>query len=131
MARLDHVALYTRQLEVLRDFYITYFQASSNDKYINPRKGFESYFLRFKGEARLEIMRKEGVETSEAAAGEEYLGLTHLALSVGDKVQVDTITERLRAAGYTIAGEPRNTGDGYYESVVLDPDGNRVEIVAE
>jgi lactoylglutathione lyase len=25
---------------------------------------------------------------------------------------------------------PRRTGDGYYESVVLDPDGNRVEIAA-
>jgi lactoylglutathione lyase len=23
---------------------------------------------------------------------------------------------------------PRTTGDGYYEAVVLDPDGNRVEL---
>ena len=27
-----------------------------------------------------------------------------------------------------IEGEPRTTGDGYYESVVLDPEGNRIEI---
>jgi lactoylglutathione lyase len=41
---------------------------------------------------------------------------------------VDTLTERLRADGYRVVGEPRTTGDGYYESVVLDLDGNRIEI---
>lgn len=130
MARLDHAALYTSQLEVMRTFYIQYFQASSNEKYVNPRKGFESYFLIFDGEARLEIMQKGEVQPRENTAGAEYSGLTHLAFSVGTEAEVDRLTERLRADGYPIAGEPRRTGDGYYESIVLDPDGNRVEIVA-
>ena len=130
MARLDHTALYTAQLEVIRQFYCHYFYATSNEKYVNPRKGFTSYFLSFKGEARLEIMQKDGVEANKAMNGTEYLGLTHLALSLGSESDVNRLTEQLRADGYQIVGEPRWTGDGYYESVILDPDGNRVEIVA-
>jgi lactoylglutathione lyase len=30
--------------------------------------------------------------------------------------------------GYKCVSDPRRTGDGYFESVVLDPEGNRVEI---
>jgi lactoylglutathione lyase len=130
MARLDHTALYTAQLDVIRRFYMQYFNAFSNEKYINSRKAFESYFLSFEGESRLEIMQKTSVQEGYAGAMTEYLGLTHLAFSVGDENEVDQLTERLRADGYTVVGEPRRTGDGYYESVVLDPDGNRVEIVA-
>ncbi len=130
MPYLDHIALYSSQLEVIRQFYETYFGAIANEKYINPRKGFESYFLSFSGEARLEIMQKEHVADGANADGSEYLGLTHFALSVGSKEEVDRLTERLRDHNYRVVGEPRTTGDGYYESVILDPDGNRVEIVA-
>jgi len=130
MARLDHAALYTTQLEVMREFYTQYFDAISNEKYVNPRKGFTSYFLRFEGDARLEIMQKDTVAVRETKAGMEYNGLTHLALSVGSEANVNRLTERLRSSGYAIVGEPRWTGDGYYESVILDPDGNRVEIVS-
>ena len=38
--------------------------------------------------------------------------------------------ERFRMDGYTIAGETRTSGDGYYEGVIRDPDGNIIEIVA-
>jgi lactoylglutathione lyase len=57
-------------------------------------------------------------------------GLAHVAFSVGGPAAVDRLTEALRGAGHVIQGEPRRTGDGYYESVVLDPDGNVVEIAA-
>ena len=130
MARLDHLALYTTKLEVLRDFYLRYFKATSNEKYLNPRKGFASYFLSFEGESRLEIMQKDSVQDGNAGEKPEYLGFTHVAFSVGDEKEVNQLTERLRADGYSVIGEPRTTGDGYYESVILDPDGNRVEIVA-
>ena len=56
------------------------------------------------------------------------MGLTHLALAVGSEAAVDALTQRLRADGFAAIDGPRRTGDGYYESVVLDPDGNRVEI---
>ncbi|GHB61171.1 VOC family protein [Persicitalea jodogahamensis] len=130
MIRLDHVALYSSQIEVIRQFYEKYFGANANEKYINPRKGFESYFLSFAGGARLEIMQKVNVANGANPEGAEYLGLTHFALSVGSKEEVDALTDRLRAENYRVVGEPRTTGDGYYESVILDPDGNRVEIVA-
>ena len=55
-------------------------------------------------------------------------GLAHFSINVGSKTAVDNLTERLRTDGYIIKGEPRTTGDGYYESVILDPEGNYVEI---
>ncbi len=58
------------------------------------------------------------------------MGLTHLAISVGSEQMVDRLTQRLREDGFPILDGPRLTGDGYYESVVLDPDGNRIEITA-
>ena len=56
------------------------------------------------------------------------VGLTHFAISVGSRKKVDELMEQIREAGYKIVGEPRTTGDGYYESVVMDPEGNLVEI---
>ena len=55
-------------------------------------------------------------------------GLTHLAISVGSREKVNKLTELIRENGFTVSGEPRTTGDGYYESVILDPEGNQVEI---
>lgn len=124
---ISHIAIWTQQLEKLRDFYITYFGGKSNDKYVNPIKGFESYFISFdRDTCALEIMYRRDVTTQKI--NENYIGLTHFAFSLGSKEGVIELTERLRKAGYAIAGEPRTTGDGYFESVVLDPDGNRVEI---
>jgi len=48
---------------------------------------------------------------------------------VGSRQAVNLLTEELRSDGFRIVGEPRITGDGYYESVVFDPDGNHVEII--
>lgn len=125
--RIDHVALWTFDLEKTKLFYEKYFEAKAGDKYINPRKNFESYFLSFKDGCRLEIMQMPRIITLDRY-GKQHTGLIHFAISVGDKAAVDGLTEKLRADGYEIAGEPRMTGDGYYESVVLDPDGNRIEI---
>jgi len=126
--KIDHIALYTTDIEKLRAFYERYFHAKAGEKYINPKKQFQSYFLSFSEGSRVEIMQKTGIP--QRAQEDESLGLTHFAIAVGDKEKVDLLTEQLRANGYKIAGEPRTTGDGYYESVVLDPDGNRIEITA-
>lgn len=120
-----HVALWTARLEELRAFYTTYFGALSGEKYTNPGKGFESYMLRFEGGAALELMR--GTHVSARRDG-EMLGWCHIALSVGSRERVVELTERLRSDGFVVLGEPRTTGDGFFESVVADPDGNRVEI---
>lgn len=125
--KIHHIAIWTFCLEELREFYIRYFNGTSNEKYINPKKGFESYFIYFDDGAALELMSRTDVQNTPIE--ENKLGLTHFALSFQSKEDVLRTTEQLRSDGYTIAGEPRTSGDGYFESVILDPDGNRVECV--
>ena len=128
--RIEHLVLWVDDLEKTRAFYAKYFGTVSGEKYHNPKKGFSSYFLTF-GEtgARLEIMNRVDITTA-AADRSLSKGYTHLAVSVGGKDVVDRLTEQLRSDGYTVESEPRTTGDGYYESLVLDPEGNPIEIVA-
>ena len=123
--RIEHVALWVNELEKVRKFYEIWFGCTSNEKYDNLKKGFESYFLTFDDGARLEIMRKKGIE---GAVQHETAGYAHIALSLGTKESVDELTEKMRENGIIIAGEPRTTGDGYYESVVEDPEGNLIEL---
>ena len=128
---IEHIALWVRDLERMRMFYETYFDVTANAKYTNAAKGFSSYFLSFpNGGARLEIMQMPSIADSKNDALAQLFGLTHFAVSIGSEAAVDALTERLRAAGFTIAGEPRRTGDGYYESVVLDPEQNQIELTA-
>lgn len=125
---LEHLGIWVDDLEVMRSFYLTYFDVTSNQKYTNERKGFTSYFLSFGEEkTRLELMHRSDINQEPTQRGFSK-GIAHFAISVGSEEAVGRLTERLRADGYTIASEPRRTGDGYYESVVLDPEGNYVEI---
>jgi len=130
MAIIAHLALYCTDLEGMRAFYMKYFGASSNERYTNDKKGFHSYFLSF-GESpmRLELMTRLDVNEGGGTQHIEQLGLTHFAIQLASDSAVDDLTTLLREDGYTIAGEPRRTGDGYYESIVLDPEGNRLELV--
>ena len=126
--KIEHIAIWTNQLETMRGFYEGYFNGRSSAKYTNPRTGFHSNFISFDDGARLELMQQDGKGSNPNTADQQHLGLIHFAVSVGDEASVDTLTETLRQDGYPVIGEPRRTGDGYYESVVLDPDGNRIEI---
>ncbi len=71
-----------------------------------------------------------GHEVSKHSQTEDtqHLGFTHLSFSVGSKEEVDHLTQQMSSEGVPVVGQPRTTGDGYYESVVLDPEGNRIEI---
>lgn len=124
---IHHIAIWTFRLEEMKEFYTRYFNGTSNEKYINPKKGFESYFLRFEGGTDLELMSRPDVQNLPIE--ENRLGLTHLAFAFDSREAVLQQTELLRSAGYSIVGEPRTSGDGYFESVILDPDGNRIECV--
>ena len=129
--RVEHLAFWTVDLERLARFYENYFGARREATYRNAAKGFESIFLGFaSGGARLELMRTTSLEPVSAPAGAQRLGLTHLALVVGSEQDVDALTAQLHADGHRVIDGPRRTGDGYYESVVLDPDGNRLELTA-
>lgn len=124
--KIEHIAMYVNDLEAARAFFMTYFQAKSNDIYHNTKTGFSSYFLRFSDGARLELMTKPVLE--DPPKDLNRTGLIHLALSVGSKETVDELTQRLMKDGYTVVSGPRTTGDGYYESCIVGPEGNLIEI---
>ena len=126
--RLEHVGVWVSDIDAVAAFYAKYFGARVGALYQNPRKGFESRFLEFESGARLEIMKR--VDVGQRAATEQ-LGFAHVALAVGDEARVDALAARFVADGLTPDSGPRRTGDGYYECVVRDPEGNRVEIAAD
>ncbi|MDJ1499807.1 VOC family protein [Xanthocytophaga agilis] len=128
MAFIEHIAIWVTDLENMKNFYSTYFGTSSGEKYHNHTKDFQSYFLSFKQGSRLELMQMPSIPDNLNDIFKQYKGLIHFAISVGSKEEVDKYTELLRKDGYPIVGEPRYTGDGYYESIVLDPENNRIEI---
>ena len=123
---IEHVALYVRDLEAARDFFLRYLGASSNQLYHNPKTGFSSYFLSFGGGARLELMSKPDVEDQSLALAR--MGYVHVAFRLGSAEKVDELTARLKADGYPIVSGPRTTGDGYYESCVVAIEGNQIEL---
>lgn len=126
--KIEHIAIWTEDLEAAKDFYTKYFNMTCGGKYINAQKHFSSYFLSFKDSpTRIELMQRPDILKHKDKRGFTN-GLTHFAISVGSKELVNSITEKLRANKFIIQGEPRTTGDGYYESVVLDPEGNLIEI---
>lgn len=127
--KLEHVALWTGDIEGMKAFYQRYFDAQANKKYINQKNRFQSYFLTFSSGARLEIMQRPYLRSfDKERSHQEFLGYAHVAFSVGSENAVDELTARLVADGYEHLDGPRHTGDGYYESVILDPEGNRIEI---
>lgn len=128
--RIEHLAIWTYNLEGLKNFYMQYFDASASGGYYNHTREFRSYFLSFNGDCRLEIMEMPNISKSKNDPLKQYTGITHFALKVGSVQRVNELTEELGKDGFKIVGQPRITGDGFYESVFLDPDGNRVELVA-
>ncbi|HAJ34314.1 MAG TPA: glyoxalase [Chloroflexi bacterium] len=124
---LEHAAIWTPDLERLKTFYVKHFGATPSARYVNEKRGFASYFLSFDSGTRLEIMTIVGLSAASAAAA-PVAGYAHLAFALGSTARVDGMTAELAAAGCTVLSAPRWTGDGYYESVVLDPDGNQIEL---
>jgi lactoylglutathione lyase len=126
--KIGHIAMWSKDIEKLKNFYVDYFGGTAGNRYINSQKQFESYFITFDSGAKLELMQKPTILERYNDGTNQYIGLVHIAFSVGNKATVDKLTEVLRKASYTVTSEPRTTGDGYYESCVLDPDGNIVEV---
>ncbi|MBY4796844.1 VOC family protein [Collinsella sp. AGMB00827] len=124
--RIEHIALYVRDLEGARGFFETYLGAQAGEKYHNAQTGFTSYFLSFEDGARLEIMNL--ASKHEYPNPESSLGWAHLAFSLGSKAAVDKLTARLASDGFEVLSGPRTTGDGYYESCVVGFEGNLIEL---
>ena len=148
--RIDHAALFCRDLEQMRQFFIDYFDARSNEQYHNPRTGLRTYILSFtEGSTRLELMQRteqrepssslewpsrdgrrqsQRPDVQDADPSQPTIGYVHLSFAVGSRKGVDLLTRRLAADGYTVTSGPRTTGDGYYESSILGPEGIQIEI---
>ena len=124
--KIDHFAMYVNDLEAVKDFFVRYFNAVSNEMYHNKKTDLKSYFLSFEDGSRLEIMTRPGLVDEQK--NPLRCGLIHLAMSVGSKEKVDTLTETLRNDGYQLASGPRTTGDGCYESCFYGPENNLIEI---
>ena len=124
--RIEHAAIYVNDIEAEKEFFTRYFGAITGEMYRNKNTGFRSYFLSFDGGARLELMTAPGLQDMDKLP--LRTGFAHLAFSAGSRGEVDALTERLRADGYAVVSGPRVTGDGYYESCILDAEGNRIEM---
>src|SRR5438876_12391518 len=112
--KLDHVAIWAVDIELMRTFYEKYFDARSNLKYENERKSFTSYFLTFPGGGRVELMHRPDIQgIPDSQRPREVIGYAHLGVEVGHRVGVVTVTGRLEADGGPLLEGPRVRGDGY------------------
>jgi len=128
MMKIDHIAIWVDDLEGMKNFYVKYFGCSVSAKYENQAKQFSSYFLSFGDGTRVELMHRTDIVERES---NDKLGLTHLAFRLESREVVNKLTTTFAEDGFAVEGSPRVTGDGYYESMVLDPENNRLELVAE
>ena len=132
--KIEHIAIWVKDINKICEFYRKYFGGVVHPIYHNPAKQFTSRFVTFEDGTRLEVMHRPDITVGTLNRDcmfhveQEYLGYAHLSFSVGSKEEVDRLTRQMSDDGIRVIGEPRTTGDGYYESVVLDPEGNRVEI---
>ena len=156
--KIEHIAIWVKDIDKVCEFYRKYFGGVVHPIYHNPVKQFTSRFITFDDGARLEVMHQPDIPPNvrtvtslqsytHRSANEkmraffrfltsvvfhvkhaEHLGYAHLSFSVGSKEEVDRLTQQMSNEGIQVVGQPRTTGDGYYESVVLDPEGNRIEI---
>lgn len=125
---IEHVAIYVNDLQRAKNFYEKYFNASSNEKYSNPKTKLETYFLSFESGARLEIMTRP--KLARPCENNLRAGIIHLSFKLGSKEAVDSLTSQIQKDGFKIVSNPRTSGDGYYESCIADPEGNLVELLA-
>lgn len=128
MIKIEHIAIWVKNIELMKDFYCKYFKGIHNKKYENKAKGFTSYFISFGSGCRLELMHSNNLLNDKIRDNTARLGITHLAISLGDKKTVDDLTYTLELDGYKVASYPRTTGDGYYESCIFDPENNQIEL---
>ena len=128
---IDHVAIWTSQLERLKDYYIRYFNGRANKKYLNRERHFESYFVSFDSGTRLELMQMPGIpENLNDPVEKQYQGIIHISFGMENMDLVNEKFNELKKDGFKILRGPRKTGDGYWEFETLDPDNNRIEVSA-
>ena len=128
MTQIAHVAVWCKDLEVVADFWRSFFGAQVGPRYESRRRaGFVSRFVRLDSGPALELMSLPALSSATADVAERP-GWTHVAIALGSRELVDRLAQRAQECG-ALLSPPRVTGDGYYEAVICDPEGNSVEIV--
>lgn len=123
--KLEHIAVWTRDIERLAAFWREAFGGTVGPLYESRNQvGFHSRFVTLADGLRLELMSSPAHAAPEAS---DRIGLAHIALSLGGEAVVDAAVIRLAAH---LVAPPRWTGDGYYEAIIRDPDGNLIELTA-
>ncbi len=126
--RIAHVALWTPDLDQAANFWRRYFDASVGTTYHSRhRPGFVSRFVELAGGDQIELMTGPWIGATSSEG--ERKGWDHIAITVGDRSDVDRLATRCGAEGCLLSA-PRLTGDGFYEAVIAMPDGTRIEITA-
>ena len=121
--QIEHLALWVRDLEGMRDFYLKYFDTTSGEKYVNPGKQFTAYFILFgEDKTRLELMTRPDITSIDGKRGFN-MGLAHFTISVGGKDKVNALTERLRKDNYTILASPGRQGMDIMKALSWTPKG--------
>jgi lactoylglutathione lyase len=129
--KIEHLAIWCKDLERMKTFYCNTFLAKANEKYTNQSTGFSSYFLTFpNGGPRLELMCRTDIQKRIGEFETQYIGIAHIAFSVESRAQADEFIPILKSNGATIIRGPRVTGDGYYEIEALDIENNRIEVMS-
>lgn len=124
---IEHVALYVKDLEGTKAFFLKHFRVKVSALYHNDRTGFSSYFLAFEDSGtRLELMNRPDMVLREMS--DRDVGFVHLAIALGSRNRVDELTEELVKDGCRLLSGPRVTGDGYYESCLACFEGNIIEL---
>ena len=126
--KIAHLTIWSSDIDKLADFYTRFFDGRKGQRYHNPKKSFSSYFISFEGGCRLEIMHRANIPESTTNPMNQAIGITHFIFDLETEAAVNQKTEELRLVGYQVVDGPRKTGDGYYESVALDPEDNRLEL---
>jgi lactoylglutathione lyase len=129
--QLEHFAIWTSQLDVLKDFYEKYFGGRAGAKYVDSTGRFSSYFITFPTGAKLEIMQLPEVQPRQHDQRYPVSGYTHMAFRVNTPDEVKILTQLLCQDGFKLEKPLQWTADGFYESAVFDPDQNIVEITCQ
>lgn len=128
--KIEHIAIWCKNLELMKIFYEHYFDAISTVMYINQKSGFLSYSLTLLDGAQIKLMKMDSIEVLSVEAYKQFIGFAHIAFKAGSIERVNEIITRFASEGMEVLIEPHWTENGYYESVFLDPEGNHLKVIA-
>ncbi|SER26309.1 MULTISPECIES: VOC family protein [Pseudomonas] len=128
--KIAHVALWTLDLERAADFWHQTFSARIGQLYHSQtNKGFISRFVTLQDGPTIELMTHPRLNQAPISSDTPVTGWAHIAISLGSEDAVRKLAEHMDGE-QALVSAPRWTGDGFFEAVIRDPDGNLIEITA-